>query len=97
MANKMNLKFDNYWSEFTTSMDIAAVFDPRYKFQVINQAFKDVYGSFSNIELDLFKGKLFSLFDEHTSFSGTSTGNQSSSRVATNTMSDTYTTVINFP
>lgn len=79
-------------------MGIAVVFDPRYKFQVIDWAFKKKYGSSSNIELDLFKEKLFSLFDEYVS-STTSTSNQSSHRVASNTMlvTDTYMTVINFP
>ena len=59
MATRMNLKFDKYWSEFSTIMGIVVIFDPRYKFQVINWAFKKVYGETSDLELDLFKKSYF--------------------------------------
>lgn len=92
MAGKMHLKFDKYWRQFSTIMGIAVVFDPRYKFQVIDWAFKKVYGSCSDIELDLFKTRLFSLFDEYVSTNNKSKVNESSShspKVQKN-MSDTY-------
>ncbi|KAL6540732.1 hypothetical protein OROMI_024615 [Orobanche minor] len=52
MATKMHLKFDKYWSQFSTIMAIAVVFDPRYKFHVIEWAYKKIYGSDSELELD---------------------------------------------
>ena len=67
MAIRMFEKFEKYWSEFSTIMAIAVVFDPRYKFQVIDWAFKKVYEDRAEVELELFKGKLFQLFDEYSS------------------------------
>lgn len=95
MAKNMHLKFDKYWCEFSTIMGIAIVFDPRYKFHFIEWAFKKIYGSSFDVELDLFKKKLFSLFDEYTAVSATTKANESSSHSGVaNDKSDTYMTVI---
>nr|KAJ0203532.1 hypothetical protein LSAT_V11C500237630 [Lactuca sativa] len=50
MTTRMNLKFDKYWSKFSTIMGIAVIFDPRYKFQVIDWAFKKDFDEFSSYE-----------------------------------------------
>lgn len=66
MAAKMFEKFDKYWSEFSTIMGIAVVFDPRFKFQVIDWAYSKIFGQSASLEVELFKGKLFALFDEYS-------------------------------
>lgn len=94
MAFKMHLKFDKYWSDFSTIMGIAVVFDPRYKFQVIEWAFKKIYGSTSDVEIDLFKKKLFALFDEYVAISSKTKTNESSSQSTkgVDDVPDTYMT-----
>ncbi|KAL4589713.1 hypothetical protein LXL04_002621 [Taraxacum kok-saghyz] len=91
MATKMNLKFDKYWCKFSTIMAIAVIFYPRYKFHIIEWAYKKIYGSSSDLELDLFKGKLFSLFEEYESMNEKSKGVESSSSKVDKTV-DSYMT-----
>ncbi|CAH1430443.1 unnamed protein product [Lactuca virosa] len=68
-------------------------FYPRYKFHFIEWAFKKIYGSSFVVELDLFKKKLFSLFDEYAAVSATTKTNESSSHSGVaNDKSDTYMT-----
>ncbi|KAL2922049.1 putative AC transposase [Bienertia sinuspersici] len=67
MAGKMFEKFEKYWSEFSTIMAMAVIFDPRYKFQVVDWAFKKLYDKSADVELESFKDKLFALFDEYNS------------------------------
>lgn len=97
MATRMNLKFDKYWSEFSTIMGIVVIFDPHYKFQVIDWPFKRVYGKTSDLEIDLFKKKLFSLFDEYVAINTKSKASESSppSPKVNENLSDTYMTVKN--
>nr|KAJ0189759.1 hypothetical protein LSAT_V11C800454260 [Lactuca sativa] len=94
MATRMNLKFDKYWSEFSTIMGIVVIFDPHYKFQVIDWPFKRVYGKTSDLEIDLFKKKLFSLFDEYVAINTKSKASESSppSPKVNENLSDTYMT-----
>ncbi|KAK9668313.1 hypothetical protein RND81_13G050600 [Saponaria officinalis] len=65
MAAKMFVKFDKYWSTFSTIMAIEVIFDPRYKFNVVDWAYKKFFGDSYNLELDLFKAKLFELYNEY--------------------------------
>ncbi|KAK9689202.1 hypothetical protein RND81_09G043000 [Saponaria officinalis] len=67
MATKMFVKFDKYWSSFSTIMAIAVVFDPRYKFNVVDWAYKKVFEETYNLEFEIFKDKLFELFNEYIS------------------------------
>ena len=98
MATKMNLKFDKYWCKFSTIMAIAVIFYPRYKFHIIEWAYKKIYGSSSDLELDLFKHKLFSLFEEYALIkrymNEKSKGVESSSSKVDKTV-DSYMTVKN--
>ncbi|XP_051150596.1 zinc finger BED domain-containing protein DAYSLEEPER-like [Andrographis paniculata] len=48
-------------------MGIAVIFDPRYKYQVIDWAFKKIFEVDYDIKLELFKDKLFRLFNEYSS------------------------------
>lgn len=84
MAVKMFEKFDKYWSDFSTIMGIAVVFDPRYKFQVIDWAYKKVYEQNAELEIELFKGKLFALFDEYSSSAATSSAPSTATRSKSN-------------
>ncbi|KAK9682394.1 hypothetical protein RND81_10G070700 [Saponaria officinalis] len=67
MAARMFVKFEKYWSTFSTIMAIAVIFDPRYKFNVVDWAYKKIFGESYALELDIFKDKLFELFKEYVS------------------------------
>ncbi|CAL1359045.1 unnamed protein product [Linum trigynum] len=44
MAKSMMTKFEKYWSTIHDVLAIAAVFDPRYKFTLLECYFPDIYG-----------------------------------------------------
>lgn len=102
MATKMCVKFDKYWSTFSTIMAIAVVFDPRYKFNVIDWAYKKIFAETYALELDIFKDKLFELYNEYVLLASdcpTSSTNNSNVNAAANVPSDTFMMVrfIYFP
>ncbi|KAK9749687.1 hypothetical protein RND81_02G143600 [Saponaria officinalis] len=95
MATKMFVKFDKYWSSFSTIMAIDVVFDPRYKFNVVDWAYKKVFGETYNIELEIFKDKLFELYNEYISLASDfilSSSNNSHVNSPVDTSADTFMT-----
>ena len=89
MATKMFGKFEKYWYEFSTIMDIATILDPCYKYQFVKWAYTKVYDDSYDIELRLLKEKLFALYGEYaksskglfTSSNPTSSNAQATSNV----------------
>lgn len=65
MANRMIVKFEKYWSEFSLILAIAVVVDPRYKLQFVDWCYKKIYGFSNSVEFLRVKDKLFSIFDEY--------------------------------
>ena len=65
MASRMYVKFEKYWDEFSTVMAVAAVLDPRYKFQIVEWGYEKAYGDKYKSELETIKVKMFSLFNEY--------------------------------
>lgn len=97
MATRMWEKFDKYWSEFSTIMAIAVVFDPRFKLQVVEWAYKKLYNDRWEFEMELFKGKLFALYNEYASSTPISMnrqGNTQNGPTHDDLASDTYMEVI---
>ena len=70
IAQQMLKKFGKYWSKFNLLLAIAVVFDPRYKFKILNLSYKKLYGP-ESLELSKVKSTLFSLFDEYVQYSTT--------------------------
>ncbi|XP_024030981.1 zinc finger BED domain-containing protein RICESLEEPER 2-like [Morus notabilis] len=57
-------KFQKYWSQFSSILGIALVFDPRYKMQFIDLCYNKAFRHNSE-ELFSLREKLESLFDEY--------------------------------
>ncbi|XP_059627479.1 zinc finger BED domain-containing protein RICESLEEPER 2-like [Cornus florida] len=64
MVGQMYLKFEKYWSEFSTSLTFAVILDPRYKFAFVAFCYKKIHGSDSNKGEEV-REKLFYLFNEY--------------------------------
>lgn len=79
IAQQMFLKFNKYWSDFNLLLAIAVVFDPRYKYKVLDLSYKKLYGP-ESLQLATVKSTLFTLFEEYvqtpttTDFSSSSRG-----------------------
>lgn len=66
IATGMYEKFEKYWTEYNSLLAIAVVFDPRYKMQVVEFAFKKIYGvDGGKTESDKVKNLLFSVYNEY--------------------------------
>uniref|UniRef100_A0A803MTZ2 Transposase n=1 Tax=Chenopodium quinoa TaxID=63459 RepID=A0A803MTZ2_CHEQI len=77
MALRMWGKFEKYWSDFSPIMAIAAIMDPRFKFQFVSFSYAKVYGSNASFEVSSLKEKLFEMFDAYVSSSTRSNGGPS--------------------
>jgi hypothetical protein len=71
MATQMISKFEKYWSEFSTVLAIAVIFDPRYKLHFVNYCYMKIYGVKDSVEFVNVRDKLFQLFMEHSASSRT--------------------------
>ena len=69
MALRMWGKFEKYWSDFSPIMAIAAVMDPRYKFQLVSFVYAKLYDSNASFEVSCLKDKLFELFNSYVTSS----------------------------
>ena len=78
MAANMFTKFDKYWTEFSTIMEITGILDPCYKFQFADWAYKKIYVGIHDAQLGLLKDKLFALFDEYVKASNLASTSASS-------------------
>ncbi|KAK9733188.1 hypothetical protein RND81_04G049900 [Saponaria officinalis] len=97
MAARMFVKFDKYWSTFSTIMAITVIFDPRYKFNVVDWAYKKFFGELYTLELDIFKDKLFELYNEYVSLASDYTpfsANNSQVNTSADASSDTFMMLI---
>ncbi|KAL6521245.1 hypothetical protein OROGR_017814 [Orobanche gracilis] len=78
IATQMLVKFNKYWSEFNVLLAVAVVFDPRYKFQLLEFSYQKLYGAGSK-ELGKVRETLFGLFHEYVNASVTRKTGASSS------------------
>ena len=72
MAALMMAKFEKYWYNFSLTLAIAVILDPRYKIDFVEWSYKEIYGSHS-MEFEQFQSKLFSVFNEYASNASPST------------------------
>ena len=72
MATLMMAKFEKYWSNFSLTLVITVILDPRYKINFVEWSYKKIYGSHS-MEFEQVQSKLFSVFNEYASNASPST------------------------
>ena len=63
MVVGMQEKFDKYWSDYSDILAIAAVFDPRLKFSMLQYCFDTLDASTSKSKVENVRKKLKKLFD----------------------------------
>ena len=68
MATKMLLKFEEYWSSFSSVLAIAVILDSRYKTHFVNFCNTKIYGVDNSNQFKDGHGKLFSIFVEYSGF-----------------------------
>ncbi|XP_054796161.1 zinc finger BED domain-containing protein DAYSLEEPER-like [Prosopis cineraria] len=72
MARKMKQKFDKYWNEYSVILALAIVFDPRWKFNIIQYCYTKIDPITCHEKVANIKSKLIFMFNEYSSM-GTST------------------------
>ncbi|CAN1136985.1 Zinc finger BED domain-containing protein RICESLEEPER 2 [Linum perenne] len=65
MASNMLFKFDKYWSSIHDVLAVAAVFDPRFKFTLLNFYFPTIYGAASREKIQSVRQLLVELEKEY--------------------------------
>ncbi|XP_031268697.1 zinc finger BED domain-containing protein RICESLEEPER 2-like [Pistacia vera] len=71
MASQMKGKFDKYWDSYTVVLAIAAILDPRFKFEFVEFCYKKVDGPVvATRKLELVKQELYRLFVAYEGLSG---------------------------
>jgi hypothetical protein len=77
IAKQMLSKFEKYWSEFSVVLALAAMLDPRYKFQLVNFCYLRLYGVNNSREYCHVCDKLIYLFMKYGGSSSTSSSTMS--------------------
>ncbi|KAI5429498.1 hypothetical protein KIW84_034184 [Lathyrus oleraceus] len=76
MAERMMIKFEKYWSDYSVVLALGAVLDPRIKLTSLEYMYEKVDPLTSTIKTNEIKQKLYTLFEMyrrlHTSSSTTS-------------------------
>jgi len=70
MVVGMQEKFDKYWSEHSDIIVIAAVFDPRLKFSMLQYCFDTLDASISKSKIEYVRKKLKKLFEVYKESKG---------------------------
>ncbi|XP_031282330.1 zinc finger BED domain-containing protein RICESLEEPER 2-like [Pistacia vera] len=71
MASQIKGKFDKYWDSYTVVLAIAAILDPRFKFEFVEFCYKKVDGPVvATRKLELVQQELYRLFAAYESLSG---------------------------
>ncbi|CAM8893299.1 unnamed protein product [Rhodiola kirilowii] len=64
MGNEMSAKFQKYWSDYSLTLGIAVVMDPRYKMSFVEWAYIKLRGE-NSLEVVMFKDTLNSLYEAY--------------------------------
>ncbi|XP_034898864.1 zinc finger BED domain-containing protein RICESLEEPER 2 isoform X2 [Populus alba] len=67
MANRMKVKFDEYWSENSLTFGILAVLDPRYKYDLVEYGYEQIYNSDAELHLWRFRHDLKRVYSKYAS------------------------------
>ncbi|PNY13603.1 transposon protein [Trifolium pratense] len=67
MAERMIIKFEKYWDEYSVVLALGAVLDPRMKFSTLTYCYSKLDASTCERKLQQVKSKLYMLFDKYSS------------------------------
>lgn len=66
MASKMMVKFEKYWNITCIPLAMAAIFDPRLKYKLLEYYFPLLYSDDSNARIKEVKQGLMNLYTKYT-------------------------------
>ena len=72
MAARMKVKFDKYWSEYSVTLALGCVLDPRSKLNFLSFFYKRLYPYDHQEKVNRVKEALYKLFAEYTKYGATS-------------------------
>ena len=72
MAERMLVKFDKYWDEYSIVLAFGAILDPRMKLETLGYCFEKIDPLTWEAKLEKIKEKLYKLFSEYCSKNDTS-------------------------
>ena len=65
MAKSMFAKFNSYWANVNVVMAVNAILDPRYKMNLLEFYYSNIYGNNSDLEIEKIKNLCYELLDEY--------------------------------
>ncbi|XP_042493441.1 zinc finger BED domain-containing protein RICESLEEPER 1-like [Macadamia integrifolia] len=70
MVCAMREKFNKYWENYSLILSVAAIFDPRFKLEIIEWAYEEIYGDDKKLideAIDCVRSALRQLYNEYKS------------------------------
>ncbi|RYR59732.1 hypothetical protein Ahy_A05g025677 [Arachis hypogaea] len=82
MGEKMMIKFNKYWEEYSVVLAFGAVLDPRFKLNTLVHCYNEIDPISAKDKVELVKSKLYKLFEVYDQNSSTTV--ESSSQLSSN-------------
>ncbi|XP_057723543.1 zinc finger BED domain-containing protein RICESLEEPER 2-like [Arachis stenosperma] len=82
MGEKMMIKFNKYWEEYSVVLAFGAVLDPRFKLNTLVHCYNEIDPISAKDKVELVKNKLYKLFEVYDQNSSTTV--ESSSQLSSN-------------
>ena len=61
----MLAKFNSYWADINIVMVVTAILDPRYKMKLLKFYYLNIYGGYSDLEIEKIKKLCYDFLDEY--------------------------------
>ena len=85
MAKSMLAKFTSYWANSNVVMTVAAILDPRYKMELLEFYYPNIYGDNSDLEIEKIKNLCYDLLNEYGDVNESPVDNEGSSHMSAST------------
>ncbi|XP_019434594.1 PREDICTED: zinc finger BED domain-containing protein DAYSLEEPER-like [Lupinus angustifolius] len=82
MSEKMIVKFEKYWNDYSVTLAMGAVLDPRMKLEMLRCCYSEIDVGTADEKVAHVKSNLYMLFEKYAA--ATTNNNQSNSNVQTN-------------
>ena len=87
MAESMLAKFNSYWANVSVVMAVVDILDPRYKMELLEFYYPNIYGDNSDLKIEKIKNLCYDLLDEYGDIDESPVDNEGSSHIPTSTSS----------
>ena len=83
----MLAKFNSYWVNVSVVMTVAIFLDPRYKMNLLEFYYPNIYGNNFDLEIEKIKNLCYDLLDEYGDINKSFVDNEGSSHIPASTSS----------